>query len=39
LGDKCLFNSRFTFSKNFKKFMGVSVSDYVIGNLKIKTAL
>ena len=39
LGDKCLFNSRFTFSKNFKKFMGVSVSDYVIGNLKINTVL
>jgi AraC-like DNA-binding protein len=32
LGDKCLFNSRFTFSKNFKKFMGVSVSDYVLDN-------
>lgn len=30
LGDKCLFNSRFTFSKNFKKFMGISVSDYVL---------
>jgi len=29
LGEKCLFNSRFTFSKNFKKFIGVSVSDYV----------
>ncbi|MNK06807.1 Helix-turn-helix domain protein [compost metagenome] len=29
LGEKCLFNSRFTFSKNFKKFVGVSVSDYV----------
>ncbi len=28
LGEKCLFNSRFTFSKNFKKFIGVSVSDY-----------
>lgn len=34
LGDKCLFNSRFTFSKNFKKFMGVSVSDYVLVNTK-----
>lgn len=32
LGDKCLFNSRFTFYKNFKKFMGVSVSDYVLAN-------
>ena len=32
LGDKCLFNSRFTFSKNFKKFMGVSVSDYALDN-------
>ncbi|WP_291404382.1 AraC family transcriptional regulator [Daejeonella sp.] len=32
LGNKCLFNSRFTFSKNFKKFMGVSVSDYVLAN-------
>jgi AraC-like DNA-binding protein len=30
LGEKCLFNSRFTFSKNFKKFMGVSVSDYAL---------
>lgn len=29
LGEVCLFNSRFTFSKNFKKFMGLSVSDYV----------
>jgi len=28
LGEKCLFNSRFTFSKNFKKFTGVSVSDF-----------
>jgi AraC-like DNA-binding protein len=28
LGEKCLFNSRFTFYKNFKKFIGVSVSDY-----------
>lgn len=32
LGDKCLFNSRFTFSKNFKKFMGISVSDYMLDN-------
>lgn len=31
LGEKCLFNSRFTFSKNFKKFVGVSVSDFVSG--------
>ncbi|TKB98883.1 helix-turn-helix domain-containing protein [Pedobacter cryophilus] len=29
LGEQCLFNSRFTFSKNFKKFVGVSVSDFV----------
>ncbi len=29
LGEKCLFNSRFTFSKNFKKFIGRSVSDFV----------
>jgi len=35
LGEKCLFNSRFTFSKNFKKFIGVSVSDYVTANGKI----
>lgn len=28
LGEKCLFNSRFTFSKNFKKFVGVSISIY-----------
>lgn len=35
LGDVCLFNSRFTFSKNFKKFIGVSVSDYVINNASI----
>lgn len=32
LGEKCLFNSRFTFSKNFKKFMGVSVSDYALAH-------
>ena len=32
LGDNCLFNSRFTFSKNFKKFMGISVSDYMLDN-------
>ncbi len=31
LGKKCLFNSRFTFSKNFKKFVGVSVSNFVSG--------
>ena len=35
LGDKCLFNSRFTFSKNFKKFMGISVSDYILVNSRI----
>ncbi|WP_147238724.1 helix-turn-helix domain-containing protein [Mucilaginibacter hurinus] len=29
LGKTCLFNSRFTFSTNFKKFVGVSVSDFV----------
>jgi AraC-like DNA-binding protein len=29
LGEKCLFNSRFTFSKNFKKLVGVSVSEFV----------
>lgn len=29
LGEKCLFKSRFTFSKNFKKFIGISVSDYI----------
>lgn len=29
LGKDCLFNSRFTFSKNFKKFVGVSVSNFV----------
>lgn len=28
LGEKCLFNSRFTFSKNFKKFTGISVTDF-----------
>lgn len=28
LGKECLFNSRFTFSKNFKKFVGVSVSEF-----------
>jgi AraC-like DNA-binding protein len=32
LGEKCLFNSRFTFSKNFKKFVGVSVSDFLSNN-------
>lgn len=35
LGEVCLFNSRFTFSKNFKKFMGLSVSDYVINRSSI----
>ena len=30
LGDHCLFKSRFTFSKNFKKFMGMSVTEYVV---------
>jgi len=34
LGDKCLFNSRFTFSKNFKKFAGVSVSDYLANDTR-----
>lgn len=34
LGERCLFNSRFTFSKNFKKFIGVSVSDFVKSNAK-----
>lgn len=29
LGELCLFKSRFTFSKNFKKFMGLSVTDYI----------
>lgn len=32
LGKQCLFNSRFTFAANFKKFMGVSVSDFVLMN-------
>jgi AraC-like DNA-binding protein len=36
LGEKCLFNSRFTFSKNFKKFIGVSVSDFVKSTGKSK---
>ncbi|MDO8316096.1 MAG: helix-turn-helix domain-containing protein [Flavobacterium sp.] len=36
LGEKCLFNSRFTFSKNFKKFIGVSVSDFVNSTVKSK---
>jgi AraC-like DNA-binding protein len=36
LGEKCLFNSRFTFSKNFKKFIGVSVSDYIDSTVKSK---
>jgi AraC-like DNA-binding protein len=35
LGEKCLFNSRFTFSKNFKKFIGVSVSDFVNSTVKL----
>lgn len=35
LGEKCLFNSRFTFSKNFKKFTGVSVSDFVKSQNKL----
>lgn len=34
LGEICLFNSRFTFSKNFKKFTGVSVSDFVKSQTK-----
>ena len=36
LGEKCLFNSRFTFSKNFKKFIGVSVSDFVKSTARSK---
>ncbi|MEZ7504700.1 helix-turn-helix domain-containing protein [Flavobacterium sp. Arc2] len=36
LGEKCLFNSRFTFSKNFKKFIGISVSDYINSTVKSK---
>lgn len=32
LGEACLFNSRYTFSKNFKKFIGMSVSDFVLQN-------
>ena len=34
LGEKCLFNSRYTFSKNFKKFVGVSVRDYIISDVE-----
>lgn len=34
LGERCLFNSRFTFSKNFKKFIGVSISDFVKSSAK-----
>ena len=34
LGERCLFNSRFTFSKNIKKFIGVSVSDFVKSSAK-----
>jgi AraC-like DNA-binding protein len=36
LGEKCLFNSRFTFSKNFKKFIGISVIDYRNSTVKSK---
>lgn len=36
LGKKCLFNSRFTFYKNFKKFVGVSVSDFVSNPTAVK---
>jgi len=36
LGERCLFNSRFTFSKNFKKFIGMSVSDFVNTNVNSK---
>jgi AraC-like DNA-binding protein len=36
LGEECLFNSRFTFSKNFKKFIGISVSDYINSTVKSK---
>lgn len=36
LGERCLFNSRFTFSKNFKKFIGISVSDFVNTNVNSK---
>ena len=28
LGEKCLFKSSFTFSQNFKKFVGTSVREY-----------
>ena len=36
LGEKCLFNSRFTFSTNFKKFVGISVSDYINSDFNTK---
>jgi AraC-like DNA-binding protein len=36
LGERCLFKSRFTFSKNFKKFIGLSVSDFVNTNVNSK---
>jgi AraC-like DNA-binding protein len=38
LAEGCLFNSRFTFSKNFKKFIGVSVSDFVNSSTEINTS-
>ncbi len=28
LGEKCMFNSRFTFYQNFKKYVGVSVNEF-----------
>lgn len=37
LGTACLFNSRFTFSKNFKKFIGVSVSYYLNNSREFQT--
>jgi AraC-like DNA-binding protein len=36
LGEQCLFQSRFTFSKNFKKFVGVSVSDFASEQASVK---
>jgi AraC-like DNA-binding protein len=35
LGEKCLFKSRFTFSTNFKKFVGVSVTDFTSSQVQI----
>lgn len=39
LGEKCMFNSRFTFYQNFKKYVGVSVNEFYANDGKNKTII